>query len=47
MHYCQVSLGWFSLVVVLISLLSSFCGLVFISGGSECIVVEFIWARFH
>ena len=34
-------------MVVLSALLLSFCGLVFISGGTECIVVEFIWARFH
>ena len=47
MYCCRVSLGWFSLVVVLSALSLNFYGLVFISGGTECIVTEFLWADFH
>ena len=40
-------MGWFSLVVVLSALLLSFSGLVLVSGGTECIVFEFVLAGFH
>ena len=25
----------------------SFCGLIFISGGTECVIIELLWAGFH